>query len=126
MLKHLVSVNAPRAVGAYSHAVKAGDMLYLSGQLPLDASTMQLVSGIEAQIRQAFKNAETLILESDAEMKDVIKVNVFLTDLSCFALVNSVMAEFFAVPYPARTAIGVAALPLGAEVEIEMIALVRS
>lgn len=126
MLTHLVSKNAPKAVGAYSHAVKAGAMLYLSGQLPLDASTMQLVSGTEAQIRQAFKNAETLILEAGTEMKDVIKVNIFLTDLSCFAQVNSVMAEFFTAPYPARAAIGVAALPLGAQVEIEMVAMIKT
>ena len=113
---------APAAIGAYSQAVKVGDTVYLSGQIPLDPATMQLVAGgIEAQIRQVFDNLAAVAHAAGGSLADTVKLNVFLTDLSHFALVNQVMAEYFREPYPARAAIGVAALPRGAQVEMDAV-----
>jgi len=113
---------APAAIGAYSQAVKVGDTVYLSGQIPLDPATMQLVEGgMEAQIRQAFDNLAAVARASGGSLADTVKLNVFLTDLSHFALVNQVMAEYYREPYPARAAIGVAALPRGAQVEMDAV-----
>lgn len=113
---------APAAIGAYSQAVKVGDTVYLSGQIPLDPTTMQLVEGgMEAQIRQAFDNLAAVARASGGSLADTVKLNVFLTDLSHFALVNQVMAEYYREPYPARAAIGVAALPRGAQVEMDAV-----
>ena len=101
---------APAAIGAYSQAVKVGDTVYLSGQIPLDPATMQLVEGgMEAQIRRVFDNLAAVARAAGGSLADTVKLNVFLTDLSHFALVNQVMAEYFQEPYPARAAIGVAA-----------------
>ena len=113
---------APQAIGTYSQAVQAGDTIYISGQIPLEPATMQLVSGdIEAEIRRAFENLKAIAEAAGSSLAQAVKVNVSLTDLAHFAKVNEVMAQFFAQPYPARAAVGVAQLPRGARVEIECI-----
>lgn len=113
---------APAAIGAYSQAVKVGDTVYLSGQIPLDPASMQLVEGgMEAQIRRVFENLAAVAHASGGSLADTVKLNVFLTDLSHFALLNQIMAEYFREPYPARAAIGVAALPRGAQVEMDAV-----
>ena len=113
---------APAAIGAYSQGVKAGDTVYLAGQIPLDPATMQLVTGgMETQIRRVFDNLAAVARAAGGSLADTVKLNVFLTDLSHFALVNQVMAEYFREPYPARAAIGVAALPRGAWVEMDAV-----
>ena len=113
---------APAAIGVYSQAVKVGATVYLSGQIPLDPATMQLVEGgMEAQIRRVFDNLAAVARAAGGDLADTVKLNVFLTDLSHFALVNQVMAEYFREPYPTRAAIGVAALPRGAQVEMDAV-----
>ena len=114
--------HAPAAIGTYSQAVKVGHTVYLSGQIPLDPATMQLVDGgMEAQIRQVFDNLAAVARAAGGSLADTVKLNVFLTDLGYFALVNQLMAEYFQEPYPARAAIGVAALPRGAQVEMDAV-----
>lgn len=111
---------APKAIGTYSQAVKIGTAVYLSGQIPLDPATMELVAGdIEAQIRRVFDNLKAVAEAAGGSLNDMAKLNVFLTDLAHFPMVNKVMAEYFAEPYPARAAIGVASLPRGAQVEMD-------
>jgi len=111
---------APAAIGTYSQAIKAGSTVYLSGQIPLDPATMTLVEGdMEAQIRRVFDNLAAVCEAAGGGLQDIVKLNIFLTDLSYFALVNEVMASYFQQPYPARAAIGVAALPKGAGVEMD-------
>lgn len=113
---------APQAIGTYSQAVKVGQSVYLSGQIPLVPETMQMVEGdMEAQIRRVFDNLEAVARAAGGALSDVVKLNVFLTDLNHFPLVNEVMADYFAQPYPARAAIGVAALPKGAGVEMDAV-----
>ncbi len=113
---------APAAIGTYSQAVRAGNTVYLSGQIPLDPATGELVKGdVEVQIRRVFENLKAVIGAAGGTFAHVVKVNVYLTDLGNFALVNKVMAEYVAQPYPARAAIGVAALPRGAAVEIDCV-----
>jgi reactive intermediate/imine deaminase len=113
---------APQAIGTYSQAVRVGDTVYLSGQVPLDPLSMQLVSGdIEAQIRRVFENLKAVAEAAGGSLAQAVKMNVYLTDLKHFAKVNEVMALYCAQPYPARAAVGVAQLPRGAEVEIECI-----
>ncbi|MEE8427953.1 MAG: RidA family protein [Gammaproteobacteria bacterium] len=113
---------APQAIGTYSQAVKTGHTVYLSGQIPLLPETMELVDGdMEAQIRRVFDNLNEVARSAGGSLADVAKLNVFLTDLSHFPLVNQVMAEYFQEPYPARAAVGVAALPKGAGVEMDAI-----
>jgi reactive intermediate/imine deaminase len=113
---------APKAIGTYSQAVRVGDTVYLSGQVPLDPGTMQLVGGdIEAQIRRVFENLKAVAEAAGGSLADAVKMTVWLTDLAHFAKVNEVMAAYCTQPYPARAAIGVAALPRGAQVEIECI-----
>lgn len=113
---------APAAIGTYSQAVKVGNTVYLSGQIPLDPATMQLVEGgMEAQIRRVFDNLAAVARASGGSLADTVKLNVFLTDLGHFALVNQIMATYFQEPYPARAAIGVAALPRGAPVEMDAV-----
>ena len=113
---------APAAIGTYSQAVKVGRAVYLSGQIPLDPTTMRLVDGgMEARIRRVFDNLAAVARAAGGELADTVKLNVFLTDLGQFALVNQIMAEYFQEPYPARAAIGVAALPRGAEVEMDAV-----
>jgi reactive intermediate/imine deaminase len=123
MNKQVISTtDAPAAIGPYSQAVRVGNTVWFSGQIPLDPRTKELVSGeIEAQIRQVFDNLKAVVSAAGATFDDVVKVNIYLTDLSHFALVNKVMAEYFREPYPARAAVGVAALPRGAQVEVECI-----
>jgi reactive intermediate/imine deaminase len=114
--------NAPQAIGAYSQAVKCGSTVYVSGQIPLDPKSGELVQGpMDAQIRRVFDNLKAVINASGGDFAHVAKLNVFLTDLGNFALLNKVMAEYFAEPFPARAAIGVATLPRGATVEMDCI-----
>ena len=115
----ITSPNAPAAIGTYSQAIKAGNTIYLSGQIPLDPKTMELVEGFEEQTVQVFENLKAVIEAADGSFQDVVKLNIFLTDLSHFAKVNEVMGRYFQQPYPARAAIGVAALPRGAMVEMD-------
>ena len=113
---------APQAIGTYNQAVRAGDTVYLSGQIPLNPESMQLVSGdIEAEIRQVFENLQAVAHAAGGTLANAVKVNVFLTDLAHFAQVNEIMAAYCPQPYPARAAVGVAQLPRGARVEIECI-----
>ena len=113
---------ARAAIGTYSQAVKVGNTVYLSGQIPLDPATMQLVEGgMEAQIRRVFDNLAAVARASGGSLADTVKLNVFLTDLGHFALVNQIMATYFQEPYPARAAIGVATLPRGAQVEMDAV-----
>lgn len=123
MPREIISTSqAPAAIGTYSQAVKIGDTVYLSGQIPLDPVAMQLVTGdISAQIRQVFDNLKAVAQAAGGSLADTVKLNVFLTDLSHFASVNQIMAEYFHEPYPARAAIGVAALPRGAQVEMDAV-----
>ncbi len=107
--------NAPAAIGTYSQAIKAGNTVYVSGQIPLDPKTMELVEGFEEQTVQVFENLKAVIEASGGYLHDVAKLNIFLTDLSHFAKVNEIMGRYFTQPYPARAAIGVAALPKGAQ-----------
>ncbi len=114
--------SAPQAIGPYSQAVRAGDTVYLSGQIPLDPKTIQLVPGdIAAEIRRVFENLSAAAEAAGGSLANSVKVNVFLTDLAHFARVNEIMATYCTQPYPARAAIGVAQLPRGARVEIECI-----
>jgi reactive intermediate/imine deaminase len=114
--------HAPQAIGTYSQAVRAGDTVYLSGQIPFDPATMQLVSGdIEAEIRQVFENLKAVAEAAGGSLANAVKVNVFLTDLAHFAKVNEIMAIYCTQPFPARAAVGVAQLPRGARVEIECV-----
>lgn len=118
---------APAAIGTYSQAIKVGDTVYLSGQIPLDPVTMQLVEGgMDAQIHRVFANLAAVARASGGSLADTVKLNVFLTDLSHFALVNQIMAEYFSSPYPARAAVGVAALPRGAQVEMDAVLVLES
>ena len=119
------TTDAPQAIGTYSQAVRAGDTVYLSGQIPLVPATMQMVEGdIAAQVRQVFENLAAVAKAAGGSLNDCVKVHVFLTDLVNFPVVNQVMAEFFDEPYPARAAIGVASLPRGAQVEVDAIMVV--
>ena len=117
--KAIATPSAPSALGTYSQAIRAGDTVYLSGQIPLDPESMELVSGIREQIHQVFRNLRAVANAAGSDFGDLVKLNVYLTDLADFPLVNEVMAEYFDEPYPARAAIGVASLPLGARVEME-------
>ncbi|MCK9563304.1 MAG: RidA family protein [Bacteroidales bacterium] len=118
--------NAPAAIGTYSQAIKVGDTVYLSGQIPLDPASMTLVEGlegqvedIEAQVEQVFRNLAAVCEAAGGGLGDIVKLNIFLTDLGHFATVNDIMARHFSQPYPARAAIGVSALPRGALVEMD-------
>lgn len=111
---------APAAIGTYSQAVKVNNTVYLSGQIPLDPATMQMVEGdMRTQIVRVFDNLSAVCEASGGSLKDIVKLNIFLTDLAHFALVNEVMATYFVQPYPARAAVGVASLPKGAQVEMD-------
>ena len=120
MKEIIATPNAPQAIGTYSQAVKVGKTVYLSGQIPLVPDTMEMVEGaIEEQIHQVFKNLTAVCEAAGGSLADIAKLNIFLTDLSNFATVNKIMAEYFSEPYPARAAIGVASLPKDAEVEMD-------
>jgi len=120
----IATADAPQAIGTYSQAVKAGDTVYLSGQIGLDPATMQLVEGIEAQIHRVFANLRAVSQASGGSLADVVKLNVFLTDLANFAKVNEIMAQYFVQPYPARAAVGVKELPRGALVEADAVMVI--
>lgn len=114
--------HAPEAIGTYSQAVKVGNTIFLSGQIPLDPRTMELVDDrIDEQIRRVFENLSAVAEAAGSSLGEVVKLNVFLTDLGDFARVNAIMAEYFAPPYPARAVVGVAALPRNAKVEVDAI-----
>ena len=123
MAKSIISTSAaPAAIGTYSQAVKIGNTVYISGQIPLDPVSQAMVTGdFEAQVRRVFENLKAIAEAAGGTLADAVKVNVFLTDLANFSLVNQVMAEYFPEPYPARAAIGVASLPRGAAVEADCI-----
>jgi len=123
MSKQIISTtSAPAAIGTYSQATRVGNTIWVSGQIPLDPATKELIKGdMEAQVRRVFENMKAIVLASGASLDEVVKVSIFLTDLAHFALVNKVMAEYFREPYPARAAIGVASLPRGAQIEAECI-----
>jgi len=117
---------APAAIGTYSQAVKVGDTVYLSGQIPLVPQTMQLVEGdMNAQIRQVFDNLQAVATAAGGGLADIVKLNIYLIDLGHFSLVNEVMAAYFQEPYPARAAIGVASLPKGAAIEADAVMVVE-
>ncbi len=125
MREVISSSGAPAAIGTYSQAIKCGQTVYLSGQIPLDPTNGQMVEGaIEVHIRRVFDNLRALCVAAGGDLAHIVKLNVFLTDLGHFGEVNRIMAEYFTAPYPARAAIGVAALPRGAAVEMDAIVVV--
>ncbi len=117
--KFIQTPDAPAAIGTYSQAVRVDHTVYLSGQIGLDPVTMQMVDGIDAQIHRVFQNMRAVAVAAGGSMDDVVKLNIFLTDLGNFARVNEIMATYFHQPYPARAAVGVASLPRGALVEAD-------
>jgi reactive intermediate/imine deaminase len=123
MTRHIIETErAPAAVGPYAQAVQHGDLVFLSGQVALDPATGKLVSGdIGAQARQIFRNLQAVCEAAGSDLDGILKLNIYLTDLANFAKVNEIMAATFSKPYPARATIGVAALPLGAELEMEAV-----
>jgi reactive intermediate/imine deaminase len=123
MKKQIIqTADAPKAIGTYSQAVRVGDTVYVSGQIPLDPTSGQIISGdIEAEIRRVFDNLKGIGQAAGGSLANVVKLSVFLTDLAHFPLVNQIMATYFSEPYPARAVIGVAALPRGARVEMECV-----
>ena len=128
MSKQIVSTKgAPAAIGTYSQAVKIDNRtVYLSGQIPLDPAAMQLVEGIDAQIVQVFENLKAVAEAAGGSLADIVKINIYLTDLGNFAKVNETMAKYFSEPYPARAAVGVAALPRGSLVEADGVMVLGS
>ncbi len=128
MTKQIIhTTDAPQAIGTYSQAVRVGggDTVYLSGQIGLNPVSMQMANGIEAQIQQVFSNLKAVAKASGGSLDDIVKLNIFLTDLDNFALVNEIMANYFSQPYPARAAVGVKALPRGALVEMDAVMVVQ-
>lgn len=125
MKKIINTDKAPKAIGTYSQAVQVGSTLYLSGQIPLVPDTMEMLVNIEDQIHQVFKNLQAVLHEAGGDLSNIAKLNIFLTDLSHFATVNEIMAQYFTEPYPARAAIGVAQLPKDALVEMDAIAVIE-
>ena len=117
--------NAPAAIGTYSQAIKVNNTVYLSGQIPLDPESMELVEGgIESEINQVFNNLAAVCLAAGGDLKNIVKLNVYLTDLANFSIVNTIMASYFEEPYPARAAIGINQLPKEAEVEMDAIMVI--
>ena len=127
MKKEIISTeNAPKAIGPYSQAVKAGNFMFISGQIPLDPKTGDLVSeSIEDQAKQVLNNIKSICKAAGYSLDDIVKISIFLTDLGNFATVNEVMKEYFAEPYPARATVEVSGLPLGVNIEIEAIVLIN-
>ena len=128
MSKQIIQTNdAPKAIGTYSQAVRvsSGETVYLSGQIGLDAVTMQMVNGIEAQIQQVFLNLKAVAAASGGSLDDIVKLNIFLIDMDNFAKVNEIMASYFSEPYPARAAVAVKALPRGALVEMDGVMVIQ-
>jgi len=127
MSKTIIATDkAPQAIGTYSQAVKAGNTVYISGQIPLLPQTMELVEGdMRANIKQVFENLQAICKEAGGSLADIVKLNIFLTDLSNFGLVNEVMATYFSQPYPARAAVGVASLPKDVGVEMDAVMVIK-
>jgi len=123
--KIIQTLDAPAAIGTYSQAVRVGDTVYLSGQIGLDPTTMQLVDGIDAQIHRVFQNLRAVASAADSSFDDLVKLNVYLTDLGHFTKVNEIMSSYFRQPYPARAAVGVAALPRNALVEMDGVLVIQ-
>lgn len=122
MSKTVISTDqAPAAIGTYSQAIKVGQTVYLSGQIPLHPQTMELVEGFSAQTAQVFDNLKAVAEAAGGTLNDIVKLNIFLVDLNNFATVNEIMSRYFEQPYPARAAVGVASLPRNAEVEMDAI-----
>ena len=122
MSKQIIATNAaPAAIGTYSQAVRAGDTVYLSGQIGLDPASGNLVDGFEAQAVRVFENLKAVAEAAGGSLADAVKINIYLTDLGNFAKVNEIMARYFDPPYPARAAVGIAALPRGAQIEAEAV-----
>jgi reactive intermediate/imine deaminase len=121
MSQPIATPDAPAAIGTYSQAVRAGDTVYLSGQIPLDPKTMQLADGFENQAKRVFENLRAVCRAAGGDFRDVVRVTVYLTDLANFAKLNEVMATYFQAPFPARATVGVASLPRGAQVEVDAI-----
>ena len=115
------TLDAPAAIGTYSQAVRLGEVVYLSGQIGLDPATMALVDGFEAQAHQVFRNLDAVCRAAGGSLNDVVKLNLYLTELANFAKINEIMAGYFSQPYPARAAVGVAQLPKGALVEADAV-----
>lgn len=127
MVKQVIHTeHAPAAIGTYSQAILVDNTLYLSGQIGLDPYSMEMAEGIEAQIRRVFDNLKAVCAAANADFSDFVKLNIFLTDLANFQLVNQIMGEYFAQPYPARAAIGVSQLPRGALVEMDGVVVIES
>ena len=127
MREIISTAEAPAAIGTYSQAVRVGDTVYMSGQIPLDPATMTLVTGSsEAMITRVFDNLAAVAAAAGGSLQDIVKLNIFLTDLGWFGQVNEIMAQYFTAPYPARAAVGVASLPKGALVEMEAIMVLGS
>jgi len=120
-MKPISTPDAPAAIGTYSQAVRAGDTVYLSGQIPLDPKTMQLVEGFENQVKRVFENLRAVCRAAGGDFDRVVRVTIYLTDLGKFTVVNDMMATYFKEPFPARVTIGVASLPRGAAVEIDAV-----
>ena len=121
-LNAVTTPDAPGAIGTYSQAIKAGNTVYLSGQIPLDPQTMELVAGdVETHVRRVFDNLRAVARAAGGDLSNAVKLNVYLTDLGNFQTVNKVMADYFAQPYPARAAVSVSALPRGAVVEVDAV-----
>lgn len=120
MTKQIIHTDgAPQAIGTYSQAVRVGKTVYLSGQIGLEPGSMQLIEGFEAQVHQVFQNLRAVVETAGGTMTDIVKINIYLTDLNNFVQVNKIMAEYFSQPYPARAAVGVAALPRNALIEAD-------
>src|SRR5512135_1549599 len=124
--KHIIQTpDAPAAIGTYSQAVRVNDTVYLSGQIGLDPSTMQMAEGTEGQIHRVFQNLRAVALAAGGSLDDIVKLNIYLTDLGHFAKVNEIMATYFRQPYPARAAVGVASLPRNAMVEADGVMFIQ-
>ena len=119
MKKFIQTDSAPKPIGTYSHAVKVGETVYVSGQIPVNPDTMELISGFSGQVEQVFKNLSAIAEEAGGSLKDFVKFNVYLMDFNNFSIVNEIMSKFIDEPYPARAVIQVAGLPKGALIEIE-------
>ncbi|MCX8514601.1 MAG: hypothetical protein RL017_313 [Pseudomonadota bacterium] len=122
MTKEMIhTAAAPKAIGCYSQAIKAGNVVYLSGQIGFEPQTMELVAGMEQQTRQMFNNLQQVVIAAGGNLTQIVKLTIYLTDMNNFAILNQVMSEFFTAPYPARAAVGVKELPKGAIVEADAI-----
>lgn len=122
MEKHVIQTDAaPKAIGNYTQAIHVGNTVYLSGQIPLNPKNMEMVEGIDAQIHQVFQNITAVVAAAGGTTDNIVKLNIYLTDITCFTLVNELMTQYFRPPYPARAVIGVSALPRSAFIEMDAV-----